>query len=148
MNKLVMTLCALALTMGAVAQNLTPYEKYKIREGVFVEILDIHRVEKYGWDNLEVDYNVKNNTSYDIQKLDFMIHLLDKNKNEIGSFKVHATEVPKFSEGKRVYFEVGSEYVNENIDQHIVETVAIDIIAEEDESKVVSIEGSESVVVK
>ncbi len=147
MNKLVMILLALVVSVGVQAQSLTPYAKYKIKEGVSVEILDIHRVEKYGWDNLEVDYQLKNNTPYKIQKIDFMIHLVDQDQKEIGSFKVHATEVPEFSDDRRVYFEIGSEYVNEKIDQFIVETLAMDIITE-DNSEVVSIKGTETIVSK
>ena len=52
-----------ALGVQVSAQEISPYSKHKINEGVSVEIQEVKRVEKYGWDNLEINYRLKNNSN-------------------------------------------------------------------------------------
>lgn len=148
MNRLATLLLVLIASASLHAQSLTPYTEYKIKEGITVQIEDIHRVEKYGWDNLEVVYVLKNETNFDVRKLDFMIHLLDENQKEIGTIVAHATEVPKHSQKTMKFVDIGSDFVNEKITTSIPETTSIDVIIENQESQVVSIKGSNSIYLK
>jgi len=148
MKKIVVLLLALFAGSGLQAQSLTPYTEYKIKEGVTVQINEIKRVEKYGWDNLEVVYVLKNETSFDIQKLDFMIHLLDKNQKEIGTIKAHACEIPKLSENTLTFVEVGSEYINEKIVSYIPETINMDVVIDSPDSQIVSVKGAQNISIK
>ncbi|MFY0628412.1 MAG: hypothetical protein JXR07_19100 [Reichenbachiella sp.] len=148
MNKLIILLLAVFANTGLFAQSLTPYTEYKIKEGVSIQIKDIQRVEKYGWDNLEVNYVLKNESNFEIQKLDFMIHLLDKNQNEIGTIDAHVFDIPRLSEREMKFVEIGSEFVNDKIATFIPETTHFDIIVEDKESQLVSIKGTKSIGIK
>ncbi|MCV9387225.1 hypothetical protein [Reichenbachiella ulvae] len=143
MKKISLIVVGVLAAIGTMAQEITPYQAYQIKKEVTIEILEIKRVEKYGWDNLEIQYRLKNNSPYDLQKIDFFVHLLDADQKEIGSIELFAFNIDKASNKKYKSVEVLSPYVNESIGQHIVETKQIDVVLDEDGSSMVRIEGSE-----
>ncbi|UXP32227.1 hypothetical protein N6H18_17955 [Reichenbachiella agarivorans] len=144
MKKLVSIAIGLLAAATAIAQDLSPYAAYQIKENVKVEILEIKRVEKYGWDNLEVSYRLINESNYDLQKVDFLVHLIDVNQNEIGTVELFAFDIPKKSDDQYKSIEVLSPYANENVTKHYVETKAMDVMIGQ-QNQTVSIQSTQSV---
>lgn len=132
MKAIVLTLFGCLVALATLAQEISPYQAYQIKENIKVEVLSIERVEKYGWDNLEVKYRVSNNSSYDLAKYDFMIHLVDGENKEIGSMEAFTFDIAKKSiiEGK--YVQTMTPFANEDIQQFIAESQNISIRLEEE----------------
>lgn len=120
MKKLVAVLLVSALGAVATAQEISSYTQYKIKEGVNVEVKKIKRVEQYGWDNFEVTYRLKNNTSFDLFKVDVILYLIDKNDRQVGMVEIHDFKVPKKSDEEYHYVDLHSPYVNEKYDKIVV----------------------------
>ncbi|MEO9964320.1 MAG: hypothetical protein ABJF11_00945 [Reichenbachiella sp.] len=129
---IVMVIGALGAT--ATAQEISPYSQYKINEGVSVEVKKIKRVEKYGWDNFEVTYRLKNNTNYDLFKVDLTLYLVDKNDRQVGIVEVHDFKVPKNSDAEYHFVDLHSPYVNEKYDKIIVVKNNLEIMLESPEA--------------
>lgn len=120
MKKLVAVLLVIALGATATAQEITSYSQHKINEGVSVEIKKLKRVEQYGWDNFEVTYRLKNNTDFDLFKVDLTLYLVDKNDREVGIVEIHDFKVPKNSDEEYHYVDLHSPYVNKKFDKIVV----------------------------
>ncbi|SMD39141.1 hypothetical protein SAMN04488029_4065 [Reichenbachiella faecimaris] len=120
MKKLVAVLLVSALGATATAQEISSYSQYKINEGVSVEVKKLKRVEQYGWDNFEVVYRLKNNTDFDLFKLDLTLYLVDKHDREVGTVEIHDFKVPKNSDEEYHYVDLHSPYVNEKFDKIVV----------------------------
>lgn len=142
-RKFLMAIASLLCASSAMAQEISPYQAYQIKNQVDVKILEIKRVEKYGWDNLEIKYELINESDYDLQKLDFFVHLLDENGEEIGSIELFAFDISKSSKEKLKSIEVLSPYVNEDIATQIVETKLIEVFTDENKESIVSIQASD-----
>jgi hypothetical protein len=123
------------LGVGASAQEISPYSEYKIRQGVTIEVQDVQRVEKYGWDNLEVTYRLKNNTEYNLFKVDLTFYLIDKHDEQVGIVYVHDFKVPKNSDKLYKFVDIHSPYVNEKYDKIIVVKNNLEVMLEDDGSK-------------
>ncbi|MBU2913997.1 hypothetical protein [Reichenbachiella agariperforans] len=147
MKKCMLIILGLVTAVTAMAQDLSPYKAYQIKQNVKVEILEIKRVEKYGWDNLEVKYRLTNKSNYDLQKVDFLVHLLDENDKEIGSIELFAFKVPKSSSKKYKSVDILSPYVNAEIANQLVETKQLDVLIDNQES-MVSIKSSQDLNLK
>ncbi|PIB35934.1 hypothetical protein BFP72_11280 [Reichenbachiella sp. 5M10] len=147
MKKLGLIALSLLTTATIYAQEITSYDAYQIKNNVYIEILDIKRVEKYGWDNLEIEYTLNNASEYDLQKVDFLIHLLDKNQEEIGTMELYTFDVPKKSNKTYKNIEVLSPFVNEKFDHYIVETKKLDVITDP-KASVVSISSTQDISLK
>ena len=141
MNKLVVILIALVGFSNVQAQDLNKDTKFQIKEGLNISVQEINRVEKYGWDNLEVKYSVQNESDFDIRKLDFTIYLMNENDEKVGTIEVHAFNIPKSSEKSLNYVDIGSEYVNTKIDDFSLKTQLLDVVVEGE--KIVTISGDE-----
>lgn len=120
-----------ALSVHAQDASLSPYEAYQIKKNIEVEILEVKRVAKYGWDNLEIKYKLTNNSDYDLQKFDFMIHLVDKKGHEIGTVDAFAFGIEKNSTTQLRYVETMSSYAHMPIDIGIPETYQLDVILDD-----------------
>ncbi|WP_162556012.1 hypothetical protein [Reichenbachiella versicolor] len=139
MNKMSLTLFGLLISLGVYAQDFTAYQAYQIREGIQLEIKDIKKVAKYGWDNLEITYTVTNETDFDIHKLDFNIHLIDNHNQAIGTVEAHAFSLPKHSEEERHYTDAKTEFGSAKIKKEIGEIVQMDVYVDKDSLTVASI---------
>lgn len=102
-----------ALGANAMAQEITSYVKYKINEGVTVEIERVKKVQQYGWDNFEVSYRLINDTNYDLQKIDLNIYLVDKKDEEVGIIEIHEFDIPKNSDAVYHFVDIHPEFVHE-----------------------------------
>ncbi|MEP1782529.1 hypothetical protein [Reichenbachiella sp.] len=130
MKKILAMLLVSTLGVAATAQEITPYTQYKINEGVSVEVKKLKRVEKYGWDNFEVTYRLKNNTEFDLFKVDLTLYLVDKNDRQVGVVEVHDFKVPKNSDKEYLYVDLHSPYVNEKFDKIIVVKNNLEVMLE------------------
>ena len=122
------------------AQSLTPYSEYKIRQGVSVEVEDIQRVEQYGWDNLEVSYRLKNETEYDLFKVDLTFYLVDKHDIQVGIIEVHEFKVEKNSNKLYKFVDIHSPFVNEKFNKIIVVKNNLEVVVENDSNNLVKIQ--------
>ncbi|WP_422358715.1 hypothetical protein [Reichenbachiella sp.] len=120
MKKLVAILLVSALGATATAQKINSYTQHKINQGVSIDVKKIKRVEKYGWDNFEVTYRLKNSTEFDLFKVDLTLYLVDKNDRQVGVVEVHDFKVPKNSDAEYHYVDLHSPYVNEKFDKIVV----------------------------
>lgn len=134
MKKILTMLLVSTLGVAATAQDITPYSQYKINEGVSVEVKKLKRVEKYGWDNFEVVYRLKNETKYDLFKVDLTLYLVDKNDRQVGVVEVHDFKVPKNSDEEYHFVDLHSPYVNEKFDKIIVVKNNIEIMLDSPEA--------------
>jgi len=134
MKKILAVLLVCALGVAATAQKISPYTQYKINEGVNVEVKKIKRVEQYGWDNFEVTYRLKNNTSFDLFKVDLILYLVDKNDKQVGVVEIHDFKVPKNSDEEYHYVDLHSPYVNEKYDKIVVVKNNIEVLLETPEA--------------
>lgn len=131
MRKLLAVLLACALGAAATAQEITPYTQYKINEGVSLEVSKLKRVEQYGWDSFEVTYRLKNNTAFDLFKVDVTLYLVDKNDNQVGTVEIHDFKVPKNSDEEYTYIDLKSPYVNEKYNKIVVVKNNIEVQVED-----------------
>lgn len=120
MKKLLTVLLVSALGATATAQEISSYSQYKINEAVQVEVKNVKRVEQYGWDSFEVTYRLKNNTQFDLFKVDLTLYLIDKNDRQVGAVEVHDFKIPKNSDAEYHYVDLHSPYVNEKFDKIVV----------------------------
>ena len=146
MKKTMITMLAILICASIQAQDLSAYKAYQIREGVELQILDIKRVEQYGWDNLEIKYRLKNTTDFEIRKLDFNVHLLDKNHDEIGTIEAHVFSVPKRSDEIRNYVDAKTAFGSDTIAKHIGEVVQLDVYVDEDSMRLTSIKNISEII--
>ncbi|MEP2025340.1 MAG: hypothetical protein ABJH98_08615 [Reichenbachiella sp.] len=134
MKKLVAMLLVGALGATATAQEISSYSQYKINEGVSVDVKKIKRVEQYGWDNFEVTYRLKNNTEFDLFKVDITLYLVDKNDREVGIVEIHDFKVPKNSDEEYHYVDLQSPYVNEKYNKIVVVKNNIEVLVDKPEA--------------
>lgn len=132
MKKLLAMLWVSALGASATAQDITPYSQYKINESVTVEIKDLKRVEKYGWDNFEITYQIKNETNYDLFKIDATLYLVDKYDQQVGVVEIHDFNIPKNSDQEYTYVDLHSPFVNEKYKKIIVVKNNLEVVLESD----------------
>ncbi|MGL1885236.1 MAG: hypothetical protein OCD76_01880 [Reichenbachiella sp.] len=130
MKKLILTLVGGLAALATMAQDLSPYTAFQIKKNVKVEILEVERVEKYGWDNLEIKYRLTNNSAFDLEKYDFMIHLVDKNGHAIGTINAYAFDIDKKTINEGKYIDTMSPYVNDVIAEYIPEGDNMTVIVE------------------
>lgn len=145
MKKIVLCMLAGLLIFQLHAQQYRTEIKSQIVKGLKIKVKKINRVEKYGWDNLEVVYELTNQSDFNIRKLDFTVQLLDHNKNEVGSVEVHAFGIPKESSRTLKYADVGNQFVNTKFQDFTTSCTLIDVELTGEHKKVVSIKGTELV---
>lgn len=121
-------LLVVALGAAATAQEITPYSQYKINEGVKVEVKQLNRVEKYGWDNFEVTYRLTNATEFDLFKVDLTLYLVGKDDEQVGVIEIHDFKVPKHSDAEYHYVDLHSPYVNEKYEKIVVVKNNIEVL--------------------
>lgn len=142
MNKLLFISIALLGSVSLRAQELSSDNKEDILSSISINVLEVNRVEKYGWDQLEVLYNLQNNSDFTIKKLDFIITLQDEEGNEVGTVDGHAFNIPEATSRDMKYFDVGSQYVNAKINSFSAKTILLDVVVDDESQKVVSIKNT------
>lgn len=110
MKKVFTFLFAIALGASALAQTIQ-----SIDDQVSIEVKRIVRIEKYGWDNLEIAYKIINKSDRNLKRVDFTVALMDGNGFQIGIIDVHDFYVQKRSKKKCTYIEMSPEFVNTDI---------------------------------
>lgn len=139
MNKLKVFVVLLLVGTSVMAQKSSNISPADLEDDLKIEILEINRVEKYGWDNLEIIYKLTNNSNYDIQKIDFNVHLAGADGNRIGSINVHAFRIPKKSDRTIKFAEVSSDYVNAQFEGSSADITNVDVIIDSEKGSIVTI---------
>ncbi|MEO9965050.1 MAG: hypothetical protein ABJF11_04630 [Reichenbachiella sp.] len=111
-KKIVATLCFISFGVAALAQA-SSYDNGQIN----VEVDEVIRIEKYGWENLELSYQLTNGSDRQLKRIDFKVILLDKDQKSVGEIDVHDFNIPENSKITYKYIEMNPDFVNARIDE-------------------------------
>lgn len=105
----------LACTLSAAAQRAHSFDGL-----VDIQIKEVALVQQYGWDNLEVTYQLSNHSEQDLKKVDFRIILLDAFDQKAGFIDVHDFEVAKNSTATYTYEDINTEFAHVKFEEFSV----------------------------
>lgn len=131
MKKLFALLFVTTLGVNAFSQTSN-----RVSDRVSIELKKVHRIAKYGWDNMEVDYKLTLKSSLLIKRIDFEVALFDSNNNRIAIVEVHNFHIGRKSKAKYKYIDMNPDYINVEIHRYelIPESLRIRIDQNSDES--------------